>query len=135
MANSSTKIIGYPRLYISRAITEADTNTTAQVIEIPAGTYIPPYGVWILVAEVFAGGTPSLDVGDGTTADGWVDTTEITETTLGSYAGVAAAYAVTGKLYSSADTIDVVVATGLTGGTAYVFALGYDVSDIDLAAN
>ena len=45
-----------------------------------------------------------------------------------------AAYAVTGKYYSSADTIDVVVAASATAGCAYVMALLYDVSDEPLTA-
>ena len=122
-----------PRLIISDAITEADTGTTVTSIEVPAGSYIPPYGVGIFIAEVFAGGTPLLDVGD-TDVDGWVDQTEITATTLGDYAGVAAAYAIAGKNYLTADTIDVVVSASLTGGTAYVFAMIYNVGSRDLSA-
>lgn len=123
-----------PKLVISDAITEADTNTTKEVIEIPAGSFIPPYGVSIYVAEAFAGGTPSLDVGDGATTDGWVDTTEITEATPGMYSGVAAAYAIAGKYYSAKDTIDVVVSASLTDGTAYVIVRYYDFSDLSVAA-
>ncbi len=125
-------IIG-PKLIISAAITEADTNSTVNAIEIPAGAFIPPYGVSVYIPEVLAGGTPSLDVGDSDDPDGWVDTTEITETSLGTYAGVAAAFAITGKFYASADQIEVVVATGLTGGTAYIIMRYFDFGDLDLA--
>ena len=128
----STRLTG-PTLVVSAAITDADTNTTVQAIEIPAGTFIPPYGVSILVAEDFAGGTPLLDVGD-VDPDGWIDQTEITATTAATYSGVAAAYAIAGKVYTVADTIDVVVSASLTDGTAYVLALLYDVEDVDLAA-
>lgn len=124
--------IQYPvngRWVRSRALTDADTNTTAAVIDIPAGTLIPAFGVLIQVLTAFAGGTPSLDVGDGDDPDGWIDTTDITEGTLGTYSG-SAALAAEGKYYSAADTIDVVVATGLTAGKAYVFAYLIDVSDI-----
>jgi hypothetical protein len=123
-----------PKLVVSAAITEADTNTTVNAIEIPAGAFIPPKGVSIYIPEVFAGGTPSIDVGDSTDPDGWIDTTEITETTIGTYSGVAAALAENGKYYATADQIEVVVATGLTGGTAYVIAQYYDFSDLDVAA-
>ena len=123
-----------PKLLISEAITEADTNTTKAVLEIPAGTWIPPYGVTIYVAEVFAGGTPSIDVGDDTDGDGWVDTTEITETTIGCYSGIASGLAITGFYYIAADHINAVIATGLTGGTAYIVAQTYDFSNSDMAA-
>jgi hypothetical protein len=114
----------------SRAITDADTNTTAVVLDIPANTFIPPFGVTIVILTAFAGGTPSLDVGDSAAADGWIDTTEITEVTPGTYSGVAAAFAVTGKYYAAADAIEVVVATGLTAGKAYILAHLIDVEDI-----
>lgn len=125
--------IGQPRLAVSRAITEADTGDTVQCVEIPAGSFIPPYGVTVYVAELFDGGSPLLDVGD-TDPDGWVDQTEITAATAGTYSGVAAAYAVTGKFYAAADTIDVVVSASLTAGTAYVLVTYYDLSDVDTAA-
>ena len=121
------------KLLISDAITEADTGTTVNALHIPAGTFIPPYGVTVYIPEVFAGGTPSLDVGD-VDPDGWVDTTEITETSIGSYSGVAAAYAITGKFYATADIIEVVVSASLTGGTAYILAQTYNLSNSSLGA-
>jgi hypothetical protein len=125
--------IQYPltgRWVRSRAITDADTNTTAVVIDIPAGTFIPAFGVAIEVLTAFAGGTPSLDVGDSADPDGWIDTTEITEATPGTYTGVAAAFATTGKYYAAADRIEVVVAIGLTAGKAYVLAHLLNVADV-----
>ena len=122
-----------PKLLVSAAITEADTNTTVTALEIPAGVFIPPYGVSIYIPEVFAGGTPSIDVGDSGDPDGWIDTTEITETSTGTYSGVAAGLAITGKYYAAADFIEAVVAVGLTGGTAYIIAYYYDFSDLDVA--
>ena len=118
-----------PTLVRSRAITDADKNSTVTAIEIPAGTMIPPHGVWVQITTLFAGGTPSWDVGDDDDDDGWVDTTAITETTAGTYADVDAPYAVTGRYYATADTIDVKVATGATAGCGYVYALLYDMSD------
>jgi hypothetical protein len=109
------------------------TSGTIAVIDVPANTFIPPFGVVIDVVTLFAGGTPSIDVGDGSDTDGWIDTTNITETTAAMYAGTAAAgaaYSVTGKVYTSADTIDVVVSTGLTAGKAYVFAYLVPIGDV-----
>ena len=114
----------------SKQITEADTGTTKAILNVPAGTLIPPHGIVIVVETLFAGGTPSLDIGDGSDTDGWIDTTAITEASTGTYADVDAAYAVTGKYYSAADTIDAVVSASLTAGEAYVFAYLLDVSDV-----
>lgn len=133
MAQTVPAYLQGPNVVVSRAITEADTNTTVVAIEVPAKTFIPPYGVSVYIPELFAGGTPLLDVGD-TDPDGWIDQLEITATTAGTYSGVAAAYAVTGKYYATADTIDVVVSASLTAGTAYVIARMYDFSDLDVAA-
>ena len=121
------------KLLVSDEISDADTGTTVNALEIPAGTFIPPYGVTIYIPEVFAGGTPSLDVGDAD-PDGWIDSTEITETSIGSYSGIAAAFAVTGKFYTTADIIKVVVSASLTGGTAYVVAQTYNLSNRSLGA-
>ena len=114
----------------SREITNSDTNTTVAILDVPAGTLIPPHGAVIVVTTAFEGGTPSLDIGDGDDTDGWIDTTAITEATAGTYADVDAAYAATGKYYSAADTIDAVVSASLTAGAAYVFVLMIDVSDV-----
>ena len=123
-----------PKLVVSAAITEADTNTTVNAVEIPAGAFIPPYGVSVYIPEVFAGGTESLDVGDSATSDGWIATGEITEVATGMYSGIASAYAITGKHYTAADFIQVAVSASLTGGTAYVIVRYYDFDDLDVAA-
>jgi len=131
MMGSSTEQYGLKGRWVrSREITEADTGTTVAILDVPAGTLIPPHGALIVVTTLFAGGTPSIDIGDGTTTDGWIDTTAITEATAGTYADVDAAYAVTGKYYSAADTIDAVVSASLTAGNAYVFVYMIDVSDV-----
>lgn len=126
-----------PTLLVSDAITQADTNTTVNALEIPAGSFIPPYGVSIVIVEAFAGGTPSLDVGDEDTADGWVDSTDITEGTPATYSGTetnTTPDALNGKYYAAAGKIQVVVSTGLTNGTAYVLAGYYNLSNRNLSA-
>lgn len=108
-----------------------ETNTTFVVTEIPAGTFIPPYGVVVDVRTLLDGGTPSIDIGDADDADIWVDTTNITETTVGCYAGTAAAGATqapTGRYYATANSIKCVLATGLTAGVFYVHVQMLDVS-------
>jgi len=102
-------------------LSEAQTGTTVNAITIPAKTLVKQ--VVVVVTEVFAGGTPSLDVGDSADADGWVDTTDITETSLGTYAGDGGdAVFYLGKYYVAADFLKVVVSASLTDGTAYVLA-------------
>ena len=126
-----------PTLLVSDAITEADTNTTVNALEIPAGSFVPPYGVSIIIAEVLAGGTESLDVGDEDDPDGWIDSVDITETSTGTYSGTetnTANDAVNGKYYAAAGKIQVAVSASLTGGTAYVVAQYYNLTNRDLAA-
>jgi hypothetical protein len=117
------------RLVRSRKITSAMTNATTAVIDIPAGTFIPPNGVSIYISTLFAGGTPSFTIGDSD-VDGWATSTGITEATAGTYTHPAAALSKTGKVYASADTIDLVMSASATAGVAYVFAVMYDISDI-----
>ena len=115
----------------SEVITEADTGTTKAVIDVPAKTLVVE--VVCVVTEAFAGGTPLLDVGDGTDTDGWVDQGDITATTIGSYRGdetTTAAFSGSGKYYATADTIDVVVSASLTNGTAYVLARMIDLDGL-----
>ena len=117
----------------SRQVTASDTGTTVAVLDVPAHTFIPPYGVSVVITTLLAGGTESLDVGDGDDGDGWVDSTDITETGTGTFSGTEAntgAYAVAGKYYSAADTIDVVVNASLTAGEAYVLATMVNVADV-----
>ena len=116
-----SKNLGAPITVLSSAFTHAANGTTVLAVEVPANHWVPPYGVSLYVAEVFAGGTPSFTIGDGDDVDGWLTSANITEATVGTYSSVAAAYAITGKFYATADTIDVVVDdTTLTAGTGYV---------------
>lgn len=140
MAQSSAVTLGGPQLVVSRAITEADNNSTVVCAELPIGAWVPPYGVVTYVAEAFAGtGTPSIDVGIAGATDDFVDTVDTDETTPGCYSGTAAngaALAPTGKYCSTAtNVIATITDGGLTDGTAYIFTTYYDFSDRDLAAS
>lgn len=115
---------------VSRAITSADSATTAIVIDIPAGTWIPPYGVSLLVTTAMTGGTPSYTVGDSAAVDTWLASSDITEATAGSYSSAAQGASPAGKYYASADALRVVVTTGLTGGSCRVIAQMLDVSEL-----
>lgn len=114
----------------SRAITSADTNSTVAVLDVPANTLIPPFGVVLKMVTACAGGSPSIDIGDGSDTDGWIDTTEITESGTDTYGGHTNAYALNGKVYTTADTIDAVVSASMTAGKGYVIAYMVDVSDV-----
>ena len=131
MGSSSAQYAVTGRWVRSKKFTYASTGTSVAVLDIPAGTFIPSFGVYVYVSTVWAGGTPSIDVGDSDT-DGWVDTTNVTETTAGMYGGTASAatYNDSGKLYTSADTLDVTLAASSTAGEGYVYAYLVDVSDI-----
>lgn len=136
MAQSAAATIAGPRLVVSRAITQADNGTTVAAVEVPAYAYVPPYGVTVYIAEAVTGGTPTIDVGDGDNDDAWVDNTDVTEGTIGCYTGDGghAVYSVAGKLYTSRDTIDVVLADAATNGTFYILVTYWDMSNRDVAA-
>lgn len=112
-----------PLVVVSDPITFASTGTTVAAIDVPAKTLVTE--VTLIITTALAGGTPSIDVGDGDDADGWVDTTDITETTVGSYRGDptnTGSYSDNGRYYLTADTIDVVLSASLSAGVCYVVA-------------
>lgn len=81
-----------------------------QVLNIPAKTYVIAAGILPITEE---GATLTGDLGDGDTADGWVDGLNLNATTA-AQAQIAEAYGAgtaLGKLYASADTIDLKIAT------------------------
>lgn len=124
-----TKIQG-ERVVISRSITSADAATTVTAIDIPAGTLIPAYGVSVWVKTAMTGGTPSYTVGDSAAVDTWLASSDITEATAGLYNSAAQGASPSGKYYASADSIKIVITTGLTAGECFVIARMIDVADI-----
>jgi len=113
----------------SRKITYS-TKAAYPAIDIPAGTMIPPFGVVLYVKTAFAGCT-ALSVGDSD-VDGWIGAGDITLGTIGTYAGTAANATLNdqGKIYTTADTLDLYMTSAATAGAAYVFARLIDVSDV-----
>ena len=122
-------------------VTDADTNSTKAIITLPDRSLVRT--VWLEVVTVFAGGTPSLLVGDGGNTDGFIETADITETSLGLY-GISdlkvGAYlydATSGaeerlmKYYATSDTIDVVVSASLTAGKAWIYVEYCVLDDLD----
>jgi hypothetical protein len=105
----------------STALT-ADTNTC---IQIPSNTRV--LGVGYFVDTVEDGGTATMTIGDGTDADGWIASVSVTNgctksafstpVVTSTWAGVGTNATITitpayglGKVYTAADTIDVVFA-------------------------
>ena len=117
-----------PRQVISRAFTQADTGATTVALDVPAKTFVPAYGVSLIVTEALDGGTPSATVGDAADPNGWVDTVDVTETTTGAYTGTEY-YAITGKYYPDGGQITITLAADLTDGTAYVVAKFVELGD------
>lgn len=107
-----------------------------QALQIPANTFVMAAGIEVVTAADSTALT--LDLGDGSDADGFVDgddgkttgynvrTLTLTEGTPNTVTGYSS-----GKFYSAADTLDVTFATltgTLTSGVIRVFAI---VCDLD----
>jgi len=105
---------------------------TPVTMDIPAGTYVER--VLLFIGDHWDNGT-ALEIGDGTDPNGWFTTTLLAEATLddadnqvfqadGVFSLKAADTAGIGKLYSTADTIDVLVTGTFTTGSARLVAYG-----------
>lgn len=97
-------------------------------ISIPAGTFVHAVGVDVTTAE---GGTLTLDVGDGSDADGWLDGVDgnavasyaPTKTLVEAAPNTILGYSVGGKYYSAADTIDVITVNAADTAVMTVWAI------------
>lgn len=116
------------RWLISRAFTEADADRTVRALDIPPGTYVAD--VLLLVTEPLSGG--AIDVGDAADPDGWIHGGTMPADLTGVYRGkgTSSGYRSAGKYYEDAATIDVAVATDLSGGAAYVLAHCLDLGGV-----
>ena len=101
-------------------------------LSIPAKSLVLAVGVDVTTAE---GGTLTIDVGDGSDADGWLDGKDANA--VASYAsGIALAEGTPntlvgyggGKYYSAADTIDVITVNAADAAVMKVWALVVDCS-------
>jgi hypothetical protein len=67
-------------------------------------------------------GTTAVVVGDGTTANGWIETGVITPTTAGDFGlDYDSTYGVKGRFYEDGDTIDVSFTGIATAGEAILW--------------
>jgi hypothetical protein len=97
-------------------------------VALPAGSVV--LDVVMKVGTAWAGGT-DVQIGDGTDPDGWISATQgaVANLTAGATVRAAGAYAIgdaatnkgLGKVYASADTLDVAFTGTFTAGTADVF--------------
>jgi len=103
----------------------------AEVITIPAGTLILGVVTKIVTAESTASQT--FDVGDGTDPNGWV-AAAASDAAAGTYVHGGGAYVIAtgtsatkGKLYTAADTLDVLSTSGSANDTLVVDIWAYGV--------
>lgn len=107
------------------AITYESSGAT---VALPAGSVV--LDVVMKVGTAWVGGT-KVEIGDGSDADGWVSATQGATANLTAGASIVAggAYAIgdaatnkgLGKVYASADTLDVTITGAYTAGSADVF--------------
>ena len=116
----------YSDVAIRKEISYADAVANVVRIPIEKGRWVR--GVCLRVKTAFAGGTPTVTVGDLTTVNGYVKTVDISTTTLNAVVdsrqlsqesgGVTTmnTYSQGGKYYAAPDQIVVTFAAGATAG-------------------
>jgi len=105
----------------SRDITYADTGTTVGAISVPADTFVSKV---IAHIETAFSATGTVDCGDGTDPDGWIDNLQMSAANTGIKLGTggdSAYWTAAGKGYTAADTIDVYVDDN-TSGSLFIMA-------------
>jgi hypothetical protein len=96
-----------------------------QMINVPAGFFMHTFGVRLNVVQ---GAVATCVFGDGVTADGWIDTAfDLDGTALDtSFSLVSDPFgALGGKLYHTADTIDIDPGHVVDAANITVFAAGF----------
>ena len=113
----------------SRDITYADATTTVGAIEVPAKCYVDK--VLAVVETTWdTVGAGTINCGDGTDPDGWIDGLQLSGGALGVYVGTGGHSAYyTGKVYTTADTIDVYTDSA-TNGSLFIMAHITEYGDI-----
>ena len=106
-----------------------------QCIELPANSYVVTAGIEVMTADS-AGNSGTVSLGDGDDVDRYVTALTIANTNLvpiRAQAGSQGTTSIGYGVYTAADTIDVVIATGAINAVIRVYAL---VADYDgLGAN
>lgn len=134
-------VLDFAKITAARAAAAATALTSGDVIEampLPAKSLVMAVGLDVTTVE---GGTLTVDVGDGTDPDGFLDgvnaNTEasyvsgnnltLTAGSPNAVAGTPYAYGL-GKYYSAADTIDVTIVNAADAAVMRLWALVVDCS-------
>jgi hypothetical protein len=126
--DSEFDFVSFPLICFKVDYAFDDLNASFEyVIPIEANHMV--LGVAHEVTTVFSGGTPALDIGDGTDADYWIVDTEMDMTSSGNFF-TSFGSAQPGQAGAKFNTSGKVVLTHVTGltqgeGTAYVFMLNF----------
>jgi hypothetical protein len=128
-------VLDFAKITAARVAAAATALTSGDIIEaipLPAKSLVLRVGLDVTTAE---GGTLTIDVGDGSDTDGFLD--GVNANTVASYCSAlalteAAPNTVTGysngKYYSAADTIDVVIVNAADVAVMRLWALVVDCS-------
>ena len=96
-----------------------------RALSIPAESFVLKAGIEVVTA---LSGSATMDLGDGADPDIWVDG----DTNATGYSGVHQDLVAMGKVYESADTLDVkVLAAASSAGKIRVWAIMCDISGVD----
>lgn len=123
--------VSFPIVTFYKLIDHADLNASFQYdIPIEAGKIV--LGVSGLVTETFTGGTPVIDIGDGSDADGFIDSTQtdlaVTADAFACSIGFSTNAYAKGRYYAAAGVVRLTCATGLTAGKIKLFVHMLDTS-------
>ena len=108
--------------------TSLTTSDTVQAIEMNANTLVLMAGVEVVTAA--STGSPTLDLGDGDDDDLYVE--DVSGSATGHEINNAAG---TAKLYTAADTIDMIVNSATFDGKCRVFAVIAEMGTAETAAS
>jgi len=129
-ANGRTPYLVENTIDMSTSGFQPAANDIVQALDIPAESIVMNAGIEVLTASPSG---VTLDMGDGDTVDIYVDGLDSTST---GYSAVHQDVLSTGKIYASADTIDIkVLGAQDTTGKVRAWAVVCDISGIDETDN
>lgn len=104
---------------------EWDDFDASDELKIPVEAGLAVLGVAHEVVTGFSGGTPTIDIGDGSTTDFWLGNADITETTAGDFQNSLAG-AVGGAKFNAAGNVVLTSSTELAAGAGAVYIFSID---------
>lgn len=105
--------------YIDFSATSVSAADVVEVLDVGAGTWVHGVGLRDITAE---GATCTVDVGDATDPNGYMDAADLNSANAIDRMYEADAYG-EGKYYSSADTIDFTMDHDTDAAVVYVYAI------------